>query len=324
MESLPPFPLIVNLDFSNIITTIDPNVVNVMNPVKPKILNTETNELKTFEEVKISNIVGIYKFEPMLNMDAIFRLCQINSIGNISYMNYRGYSRGNRIESRKKKGNSKCVKCFKNSIGIDMGESLGLKLSQNSLWFSGAKSKESADEALRLLMVEINYVNENLNYINKYPEEAIKCVNFIKQSFEGDECFQIDGTRIIVNSSDVIMYGDEMYLNFNSKLYSILSKDLTVIPFNSIKSTLTNEIIKDDKGHQIMKIALKYPDAKRRVITDIKRVSKPGRRVYVASDKIPKTLNGYGISIISTSRGIITDEEARELNVGGEVLCQIW
>jgi small subunit ribosomal protein S8 len=84
------------------------------------------------------------------------------------------------------------------------------------------------------------------------------------------------------------------------------------------------EIIKDDKGHQIMKIALKYPDAKRRVITDIKRVSKPGRRVYVASDKIPKTLNGYGISIISTSRGIITDEEARELNVGGEVLCQIW
>ena len=84
------------------------------------------------------------------------------------------------------------------------------------------------------------------------------------------------------------------------------------------------EIIKDDKGHQILKIALKYPDAKSRVITDIKRVSKPGRRVYVASDKIPKTLNGYGISIISTSRGIITDEEARELNVGGEVLCQIW
>jgi small subunit ribosomal protein S8 len=84
------------------------------------------------------------------------------------------------------------------------------------------------------------------------------------------------------------------------------------------------EVIKDDKGHQILKIALKYPDAKRRVITDIKRVSKPGRRVYVASDKIPKTLNGYGISILSTSRGIITDEEARELNVGGEVLCQIW
>jgi len=84
------------------------------------------------------------------------------------------------------------------------------------------------------------------------------------------------------------------------------------------------EVIKDDQGHQILKIALKYPDAKRRVITDIKRVSKPGRRVYVASDKIPKTLNGYGISILSTSRGIITDEEARELNVGGEVLCQIW
>ena len=82
--------------------------------------------------------------------------------------------------------------------------------------------------------------------------------------------------------------------------------------------------VKDEKGQQMLKITLKYPDTKRTVITDIERISKPGRRVYVASDSIPKVLNGYGISVLSTSRGVITDEEARELNVGGEILCKVW
>jgi small subunit ribosomal protein S8 len=84
------------------------------------------------------------------------------------------------------------------------------------------------------------------------------------------------------------------------------------------------ENVKDEKGYQILKITLKYPDNKRTVITDIKRISKPGRRVYVNADKIPKVLNGYGIAVLSTSRGVITDQEARELNVGGEVLCNVW
>jgi small subunit ribosomal protein S8 len=82
--------------------------------------------------------------------------------------------------------------------------------------------------------------------------------------------------------------------------------------------------VKDEKGRQMLKIVLKYPDTKRTLITDIKRVSKPGRRVYVASDGIPKVLNGLGISILSTSRGVVTDQEARELNVGGEILCNVW
>ena len=81
---------------------------------------------------------------------------------------------------------------------------------------------------------------------------------------------------------------------------------------------------KNEKGQQMLEIVLKYPDAKRTVITNIKRISKPGRRVYVASDSIPKVLNGYGISILSTSNGVITDAEARELRVGGEVLCNVW
>jgi small subunit ribosomal protein S8 len=84
------------------------------------------------------------------------------------------------------------------------------------------------------------------------------------------------------------------------------------------------ENVKDEKGQQMLKIVLKYPDTKRSVITDIERISKPGRRVYVASDNIPKVLNGYGIAVLSTSRGVITDVEAKELNVGGEILCKVW
>ncbi len=82
--------------------------------------------------------------------------------------------------------------------------------------------------------------------------------------------------------------------------------------------------VKDEKGHAMLKISLKYPDAKRTVITGIQRVSKPGRRVYVGADEIPKVLNGFGVSILSTSRGVITDEEARQSNVGGEILCKVW
>ncbi|HON58724.1 MAG TPA: 30S ribosomal protein S8 [Smithella sp.] len=82
--------------------------------------------------------------------------------------------------------------------------------------------------------------------------------------------------------------------------------------------------IKNEKGQQVLEIILKYPDNKKSVITNIKRVSKPGRRVYVSADNIPKVLNGLGIAILSTSKGIITDAEARELNVGGEILCTVW
>jgi small subunit ribosomal protein S8 len=82
--------------------------------------------------------------------------------------------------------------------------------------------------------------------------------------------------------------------------------------------------VKDEKGQQMLEIILKYPDTKHTVITNIKRISKPGRRIYVNSDSIPKVLNGLGISILSTSKGVITDAEARELNVGGEILCNVW
>ena len=71
-------------------------------------------------------------------------------------------------------------------------------------------------------------------------------------------------------------------------------------------------------------IALKYGPNRQRVITGLKRISKPGLRVYARKDNVPKVLNGMGIAILSTSHGVMTDREARKQGVGGEVLCYIW
>ncbi len=84
------------------------------------------------------------------------------------------------------------------------------------------------------------------------------------------------------------------------------------------------DVKENNRKQDVLRIYLKYTDAKRAVISKIERVSKPGRRVYVKGDKIKKVLDGYGVAIVSTSRGVMTDKEARALNVGGEVLCQIW
>ena len=71
-------------------------------------------------------------------------------------------------------------------------------------------------------------------------------------------------------------------------------------------------------------LTLKYGKKKKKVITGLKRISKPGLRVYVKSDEVPRVLNGLGIAIISTSKGIMTDKEARKQNLGGEVLAYVW
>ncbi len=84
------------------------------------------------------------------------------------------------------------------------------------------------------------------------------------------------------------------------------------------------ELKKDKHDRESLRIELVYPDSRSFLLTDIQRVSKPGRRVYVHSQDIPKVLNGYGIAILSTSRGIMTDQEARDSKVGGEILCKVW
>ncbi len=83
------------------------------------------------------------------------------------------------------------------------------------------------------------------------------------------------------------------------------------------------EVIED--GRQgVIKIWLKYGEGKKQVIAGLKRVSKPGLRVYVSRDELPRVLKGLGIAIISTSKGVMTDKRARRENVGGEVLAFVW
>lgn len=79
-----------------------------------------------------------------------------------------------------------------------------------------------------------------------------------------------------------------------------------------------------ESGKSALRVYLKYVDEEESVITDLKRVSTPGRRVYVGRDAIPSVKGGLGIAIISTSKGLMTDQKSRDLKVGGEVLCYVW
>ena len=84
------------------------------------------------------------------------------------------------------------------------------------------------------------------------------------------------------------------------------------------------EEIKEENNQGIIRITLKYSEKGKRVIDGLRRISKPGLRVYASKEELPKVLNGLGIAIISTSKGLKTDKEARELGIGGEVLAYVW
>ncbi|MGX7418939.1 30S ribosomal protein S8 [Carnobacterium gallinarum] len=83
------------------------------------------------------------------------------------------------------------------------------------------------------------------------------------------------------------------------------------------------EYIEDDKQN-VIRVFLKYGKDNERVITGLKRISKPGLRVYAKTGEVPKVLNGLGIAIVSTSEGVITDKEARAKNIGGEIVAYVW
>jgi small subunit ribosomal protein S8 len=103
---------------------------------------------------------------------------------------------------------------------------------------------------------------------------------------------------------------------------SNLKKDITKILFE--KGYILNYKFEDNEVQGNIKIALKYhPVTKMPAITSLQRVSSPGLRKYVGSDDLPRVLNGLGIAILSTSKGVITDKEAKSLNVGGEVICYV-
>lgn len=106
-----------------------------------------------------------------------------------------------------------------------------------------------------------------------------------------------------------------------------------VMPHSKVKESIA-QILADNNYIESFKVTKQQPQSSITVvlgyqdkwpkITGVKRVSKPGRRLYTPVGKIPRTLNGYGITIVSTSKGLMTDKQARKNNVGGELLCQIW
>ncbi len=113
------------------------------------------------------------------------------------------------------------------------------------------------------------------------------------------------------------------------------SKHKTVdIPSSNIKKAIAEILFKEgyiksyeeiaDENQGIIRINIKYDENGNRVIAGLKRISKPGLRVYAAKDELPRVLNGLGIALISTSKGIMTDKEARAQGIGGEVLAYIW
>lgn len=104
---------------------------------------------------------------------------------------------------------------------------------------------------------------------------------------------------------------------------SKIKKEITKVLFN--KGYILNYKFEEDRFSGIIKIALKYdPETKQSAIKKLERISKPGLRKYTGVSEIPRVLNGLGIAILSTSKGIITDKEAKEENIGGEVICYVY
>jgi small subunit ribosomal protein S8 len=115
---------------------------------------------------------------------------------------------------------------------------------------------------------------------------------------------------------------------------SVAEHEKVDIPSSKLKVRLA-EILKEegfiknfrlieDKYQGVLRVYLKYGPGQERVISGLRRVSKPGRRRYVGADRIPTVLGGMGVAILSTPRGVLTDRESRKAKVGGEVLCYVW
>ncbi|HJG95872.1 MAG TPA: 30S ribosomal protein S8 [Romboutsia timonensis] len=115
---------------------------------------------------------------------------------------------------------------------------------------------------------------------------------------------------------------------------NVVKHETVDVPASNMKKELSRILLEEgfirgydviEDGKQgIIRIQLKYGQTGERVISGLKRISKPGMRVYADKHDVPRVLNGLGISIISTSKGILTDKQARKENVGGEVICYVW
>jgi small subunit ribosomal protein S8 len=115
---------------------------------------------------------------------------------------------------------------------------------------------------------------------------------------------------------------------------NVVRHEILEVPSSNIKKAIANIMLQEgylknieeyqDGSVSMLRLTMKYGQNKERVITGLKRISKPGLRVYTKNEDIPKVLNGLGVAVISTSKGIVTDRDARKLGLGGEVICYIW
>ncbi|MFM8861043.1 MAG: 30S ribosomal protein S8 [Acidimicrobiia bacterium] len=116
----------------------------------------------------------------------------------------------------------------------------------------------------------------------------------------------------------------------------IAMHDEVRMPSSKVKEALAELLLKEgyiegftaadatDRPGRVLTVTMKYSPERKRVISGVKRVSKPGLRVYTKADKIPRVLGGLGVAVLSTSQGLMTDREARKRRMGGEVLCYVW
>ncbi|WP_461205190.1 30S ribosomal protein S8 [Clostridium sp. DL1XJH146] len=115
---------------------------------------------------------------------------------------------------------------------------------------------------------------------------------------------------------------------------NVVKHEVVELPSSNVKKAIADILLKEgyikniqeyqDGSVSMLRLTMKYTSENDRVITGLKRISKPGLRVYCKKDNIPHVLNGLGIAVISTSKGIVTDKEARNLTLGGEVICYVW
>ena len=122
---------------------------------------------------------------------------------------------------------------------------------------------------------------------------------------------------------NAVMAGHNMVAMPNSKMKSAIAKILKDEGYISGYEVVDGEV----PGHKVLRIRLKYVGERRErhpVITGLERISRPGRRVYTGKREIPWVLSGLGISILSTPKGVMTGQRARQLGVGGEVICKVW
>lgn len=117
--------------------------------------------------------------------------------------------------------------------------------------------------------------------------------------------------------------------NANKALHSEVSMSTSHLKVEVARILKDEGYIADYKvvkgeSYDLLVVDLKYTEDRRRVITQLKRISKPGRRIYAKKDKLPKVLGGLGMAIVSTSRGVMSAREAQRMGIGGEVVCFVW